>query len=344
MRILVTGANGHLGTNLVADLLGAGHTVRGSVRGSTVAARTDHLRALGPVELVEGDLDRPDSLAAAMSGQDAVVHAAAVYALYAPGRDDEIIRASVNGAEVALRAAHKAGIKRVVLTSSVVTLPMSAPGGSPVTENEWTADTRVPYVRAKTEGEKRAWQLASELDLDFATVLPGACGGPGFQRNTPTIDFIETIMKGSLQFGAPPFNYPYVDVRDVARAHRLIIESGAKGRFVAINDRQPSVTEIAQTMHAIDAKIAQPMMTLPPFMMPALPFLDTISSMLSGAPKSLTPELAGMLKGRLWNVSNEKIRREIGWSPEISIKQSLSDTISALRASSALSDRKASPK
>lgn len=332
MRILVTGANGHLGTNLVADLIGAGHTVRGSLRNADDAARSDHLRALGAVEIVEGDLDRPDSLIAAMSGQDAVIHAAAVYALHAPGLENEIIRASVNGAEATLRAAHKAGVKRVVMTSSVVTLPMSLPGGAPVAENAWTEDTRVPYVRAKTVGEKRAWQLASELDLDFATVLPGACGGPGFQRNTPTIDFVETIMKGALQFGAPPFNYPYVDVRDVARAHRLVIERGAKGRFIAINDRQPSVTEIAQTMHAIDAKIPRPMMTLPPFIMPALPFLDTLSSKLTGGPKSLTPDLAGMLKGKLWNISNEKIRREIGWTPEISIKQSLADTIGALRA------------
>lgn len=332
MRILVTGANGHLGTNLVSELLGAGHTVRGSVRSLGDAVRTDHLRALGPVELVEADLDQPDSLAAAMSGQDALLHAAAVYALHAPGRDDEIIRASVNGAEAALRAAHKAGVNRVVMTSSVVTLPLSLPGGAAVDESDWTADIRVPYVRAKTEGEKRAWQIATELDLDLATVLPGACGGPGFERNTPTIDFVETIMKGAMQFGAPPFNYPYVDVRDVARGHRLVIESGAKGRFIAINDRQPTMTEIAQTMHAIDPKIPRPMMTLPPFMMPALPFMDTVSSMISGSPKSVTPELAGMLKGRVWNVSNEKIRREIGWAPQISIKQSLAATISAIRA------------
>lgn len=332
MKILVTGANGHLGTNLVSDLIGAGHTVRGSVRAPSGNARADHLRALGPIELVEADLDQPDSLAAAMSGQDAVVHAAAVYALYAPGREDEIIRASVNGAEVALRAAHKSGVKRVVMTSSVVALPLALPGGPAVGEGEWALDTRVPYVRAKTEGEKRAWQVAAELDLDFATVLPGACGGPGFQRNTPTIDFIQAIMTGALQLGAPPFNYPYVDVRDVARAHRMVIESGAKGRFIAINDRQPSMTEIAQTMHAIDPKIPRPLMTLPAFVLPALPFLDTLNSLVSKSPKSMTPELAGMLKGRVWNVSNEKIRREIGWSPKISIKQSLADTISTIRA------------
>ena len=59
---------------------------------------------------------------------------------------------------------------------------------------------------------------------------------------------------------------------------------------------------------------------------------ESLKALPTGAPKSLTPELAGMLKGKVWNVSNEKIRREIGWTPEISIKQSLTDTIGALRS------------
>ena len=78
MKILVTGANGHLGANLVAELIGAGHTVRGSVRSTRDPKRTAHLYALGPVELVQADLDDPPSIRAAMDGMDAVLHAAAV--------------------------------------------------------------------------------------------------------------------------------------------------------------------------------------------------------------------------------------------------------------------------
>ena len=331
MKIIVTGANGHLGTNLVGELLAAGHTVRGSVRYLGDEARTAHLRALGPVELVEADLSDPKSLREAMDGQDALLHTAAVYALYAPGQDDAIVRASVDGIDAALRAAKDAGVKRVIVTSSVVALPLSKPDGDPVGEQQWASDLRVPYVRGKTEGERRAWVLADELGLDLATVLPGAFGGPGFQRNTPTIDFIEGIMLGALQLGAPPFNYPWVDVRDVARAHRLVLEQGARGRFIAINDRQPTVTEIAQTMHGIDPKIPAPLMTMPSVLMPVLPFLEAIASRISGTPRSMTRELAGMLQGRAWNVSNAKARAELGWTPSISIKQSLADTIEAIR-------------
>jgi dihydroflavonol-4-reductase len=331
MKVLVTGANGHLGTNLVTDLLASGHRVRGSVRDLRDPGRTQHLSQLGPVELVEADLDRTDTLRTAVAGQDAIIHTAAIYQLHAPGRATEIIRASVGGVESVMRAAAEAGVRRVILTSSTTTLPLVEPRASPVDEAAWTDDLRVPYFRAKTEGERRAWQLAEELGIDLATVLPGAFGGPGFQRNTPTIDLVEAIMDGALRLGAPPINYPWVDVRDVARAHRLVLETGASGRFIAVNDRQPTLMEIAQTMHAIDRTIPNPMMTLPSFTMPLLPYLESAGHRVLGIARFSTPELVATLSGRVWRISNEKSRRELGWAPEISIKQSLSDTIDAIR-------------
>lgn len=331
MRVLITGANGHLGTNLVRELLAVGHAVRGSVRSLGDPSRTAHLRALGPIELVEADLENPASLRTAMDGMDAVFHTAAVYTLFAPGREADIIRASVVGVEAAMRAAKDAGVKRIVVTSSSATLPLRRLGDPPATEADWTSDLRVPYLRAKTEGERRAWELADELDLDLATVLPGAFGGPGFERNTPTIDFVEAIMRGALQLGAPPINYPWVDVRDVARAHALVMEKGGRQRYIVVNDRQPSVTEIARTMHAIDTSVPRPLVTLPSFLMPVLPLLEGLASRMAGTPRSMTGELAGTLKGRLWHISNEKIRRELGWEPHYSIKQSLADTMAAIR-------------
>lgn len=332
MKVLVTGANGHLGSNIVAELLAAGHAVRGSVRDVRDPLRTSHLRALGPVELVVGDLDRPETLRAAVEGQDAVIHTAAIYQFHAPGRAAEIIRASVGGVESVMRAAHDAGVSRVIVTSSTVTLPLVAPGDPPVDETAWASDLRVPYFRAKTEGERRAWGLADDLGIDLATVLPGAFGGPGFQRSTPTIDLVEAIMNGVMRLGAPPINYPWVDVRDVARAHRLVLEKGASGRFIAVNDRQPTMTEIAQTMHSIDHSIPNPLFTLPGFAMRLLPHIESATHRLLGIARASTPELMATVSGRVWSISNEKIRRELGWTPDISIKQSLTDTIAAIRA------------
>jgi dihydroflavonol-4-reductase len=331
MKVLVTGANGHLGYNLIKQLMTAGHQVRGSVRSLDDPSRVDHLRSIGVPQLVEADLGRPELLRAAMDGIDVVCHTAAVYALYAPGREHGILTASIDGASAVMRAARDAGVRKVVLTSSIVTLPMTRPGDPPSTEAQWASDLRVPYVRAKTLAEQRAWELARELGVHLVTILPGAFGGPGFIRNTPTIDVIETIMKGSLQLVAPPFNYPYVDVRDVAHAHILAVERDCSGRFVAANDTFPSLAEIASAMHAVDPRIPKPLLTMPGFALGLLAMLDGLNSRIVRSPRTLTPELVATMRGRIFNASNERTKRELGWRPEMSLRQSLADTIATLR-------------
>ena len=78
------------------------------------------------------------------------------------------------GIDAALRAAKDAGVSRIVVTSSTGTLPIGAPDASPVDEKDWTSDTRVPYLRAKTEGERRAWALADELGVTTELPRPAA--------------------------------------------------------------------------------------------------------------------------------------------------------------------------
>jgi dihydroflavonol-4-reductase len=332
MQTLVTGANGHLGYNLVVALRDAGHRVRAGVRSLGDPAKTARLKALGGVELVEAELRRPDQLRAAMDGIDVAFHAAAVYDYVTPGRGQEILDASVRGAEAALRAAADARVRKVVLTSSVVTLPFTAPDDPPSDENDGTTDLRVPYVRAKTEGERVAWRVAGELGLNMVTVLPGAILGPGFARNTPSIDAIEAMSIGALRFGAPDMNFPLVDVRDVVAAHLLAAEKDCEGRFAAINDTQPTFRSMLETMHAIDPKIPLPMMQMPRFLARALPLFDRLNHAMLGTPKSLSSELAASLQGKIWNVSNRRAKERLGWRQSITMEQSLRDTLETIRA------------
>ena len=332
MKVLVTGAGGHLGFNLVRAMLDAGHDLRASLRSLDDAAAVARLKALGPVEVVAAPLESQDALRAAMDGVDALVHAAAVYLLHAPGRDAEIVAASVDGVERAFRAAKDARVKRIVLTSSIVTLPLTPPGSRPVDESAWAEDLRVPYFKAKTLAERRAWDLAGELGLDLVSILPGAFGGPGFVRPTPSIDLIEAIMKGAMQIAAPPISYPYIDVRDVAAAHVMALMSGATGRFVAINEPIPMLGDIAREMHAIDRRVPKPLLTLPAMTMGLLPYLEGLSSLLGGTKRTMTPEMAATMNGRQFNISSARLRRELGWSPAITLSQSLSDTMDTLQA------------
>jgi len=332
MRAFVTGGNGHLGFNLVEALLAGGHRVRASVRSLADAAKTAPLRALGGVEIVEAELGQPARLRAAMEGIDTLFHTAAVYSTCEPERDAEILDASLRGTENALRAAADARVRKVVLTSSVVTLPLTAPGAPPSTEADWTTDLRVAYFRAKTEGERLAWRLAGELGLNLATVLPGGIIGPGFQRNTPSIDLIEAAMFGEFLLGVPDGNFTLVDARDVARAHLLAAERDAQGRFI-VCDAQPSFRALMEALHAIDPRVRLPLMGLPVFMARTLPLFDRLNHRMFGTPRVATPELiATAVSGRHWNVSSARAQAELGWAPAIPLERSLRDTMDAIRA------------
>lgn len=336
MRVLVTGANGHIGLNLCGALLARGHTVRASVRSVADPARTSGLRALGPIELVEVDLYRPEQLREALSGIDLFFHLAAVYAYVGTGDpEEEIVRPSIEGATNAMNAAADAGVKKVVLTSSLVTLPLTAPGAPPSTEADWTTDLRVPYIRAKTLAERRAWELARERSVHLVTVLPGAVCGPGFSRNTPSIDIFEGIMLGTMRFAAPDTNLPYVDIRDVVTAHVLAGEQDCAGRFVASNDRMPTFLELIAEMHRLDPSVPLTTITIPRLFLPLVPLFDVINHKLLGSPRVTTTDLVASVGHGVWNASNARIRRELGWTQSVPLEQSLRDMMAAIRANRA---------
>ena len=331
MKVLVTGANGHLGFNLVKKLVETGHTVRGSIRSLKDTQNVERLKSLGDVEIVEANLDRQDQLTAAMDGIDILFHVAAVYSYTEPGREQEILDASLKGIKNAFYAAYEAKVTKIVLTSSTVTLPLTLPGASPADENDWTSDTRVPYLKAKTEGEKLAWNIAKEKKLNMVSVLPGAIGGPGFARNTPTIDVIEALMMGAMRLGVMQMNYPYVDVRDVVSAHILAGEKDCEGRFIVCNNPPPMFRDIIETMHGIDNKIPLPLMTLPNIMMGAMGFFDKFNSLVLRTPLMVSPELVATMKGKSWNFSNQRIKDTLGWQQQFSLEQSLRDTIDEIK-------------
>ena len=332
MQVLVTGANGHLGFNLVRSLLAAGHRVRASVRSLADSAKCAPLHALGGVELAEAALSRPDQLRAAMEGVELVFHTAAVYSIVAGGRATEILDASIMGAEAALRAAADARVRKVVMTSSIAALPLTHRGAAPADETQWADDLRVPYFRAKTEGEKVAWRTARELGVNLVTILPGGITGPGFARNTPTIDMIEAMMRGALRLAVPGSTYALVDVRDVVSAHLLAGERDCDGRFVVTNDQAPTYREILAIMHAIDPRVGLPLMTLPDFLLGTMPLFDRLNRLTLGTPLIATPEVMATMKGKVFNFSNRRIKEVLGWRQSITLEQTLRDTMAAIRA------------
>lgn len=334
MKVLVTGANGHLGFNVCKAFLEAGHQVRASIRAVDDPSKADPLRAIGVTDIVGLNIRAVDPFVEACQGVDVLLHVAATYALRpdGPAAVAALIGDSVEGAENAVRAAAAAGVRKVVLTSSVATLPRVLRDAPATTEADWATDLAVPYFRAKVEGERAAWKAAADTGVTLVTILPGTIGGPGFQRTTPSIDIIDNIMRGSLRFGAPNSNLPYVDVRDVAAAHLLAAIRDVTGRFIVVNDHVPTLREVSLLMNGIDPTVRAAPVLLPDLLLDAAPAFDWARSKLFGGARMVSREIVATMRGKVTKVSTARAKAELGWRQGIPIDRSLAETMAAIRA------------
>ncbi len=234
MKSLVIGANGLLGANLARHLLAEGHAVRALVReGSDRRA----LNGLG-VEIVVGDVLDRDSLRTAAEGQTFVFHCATPFEYWGVS-DEALMDLALRGVSNAIDAAHDAGTRRVVLTSSTVTLGSST---EPVvrTESDELADPEPPaYVLAKAAQERLAVERAAAVGVELVTACPGVAVGPHGVKLGPSNRVIVNYL-------ADPFKTTFpggcnlVSVADVAAGHLLLALHGAAGeRYVLGGENLP---------------------------------------------------------------------------------------------------------
>ena len=248
--ILVTGASGYIALHVVQQLLQAGHAVRGTVRS---LAREDELRqALGAsgddsrLSFVEADLTADAGWAEAVAGCELVVHTASPVPLAAPKSEDELIGPARDGALRVLRAASAAGVRRVVMTSSVAAVSSGAArsGGRVFSEADWsdTAQDISAYAKSKTLAERAAWDFVATLPADRAmelvTINPSLVVGPTLARDfSPSVEVIRKLLAREVP-GMPRLGWCLVDVRDVAAAHvTALSEPAAAGnRYICAGE------------------------------------------------------------------------------------------------------------
>ena len=184
-KVLVTGISGYLGQHCAAELLKKGYAVRGSVR---TLAKTDEvvngikkeIDPKGNLEFCELDLMKDAGWDKAMEGCDFVLHIASPFVVKVPKDENELIKPAVDGTLRALKAAKKAGIKRVVLTSSTVAMSGGKKGLIKLNEDSWTdvnAKNVTAYFKSKTLAEKSAWDFiknqTGDAKLELVVVNPG---------------------------------------------------------------------------------------------------------------------------------------------------------------------------
>ncbi len=192
MRVLVTGANGHIGTNLLPMLVEAGHDVVPFVRD---AADTTGIDPLG-LEYARGDVLDPEALRDAAADCDAIIHMAAVYTF--SNDPEEVMAPAVEGAKNIMAAAKTHGITRLVYTSSTVAIGTSTEPRE-LGRSDWSDDTQLPYAIAKRDSERVIAKLADEAGIELIIINPTAVIGPGDYRITPSHAAIRDWIRGISQ-------------------------------------------------------------------------------------------------------------------------------------------------
>lgn len=303
-KALVTGANGHIGANVVRELVEHGYDVVALVReGSDVRG----LEGLA-VTIARGDVLDATSVERAIAGCDQVFHLAAPYAVWAK-RPEDIIEPAVRGTENVLRAAKAAGVKRVVVTGSCNAVGFTT--GAPLDETTMRASAKSPYMRAKLEQERTATRLAKELGLEVVVVLPTTVLGPYDFKKTPTTAPFVDALKGK---GPVPFAMNLVDVRDVATGHRLAMERGRPGERYLIGGENVEIDRMAEWIEKHTGK--RPAKGLPPpWVLRIVATLMEAASAVTGKAPMLTRDVLDDAGGGAPLFDIGKAKRDLGYAP-----------------------------
>jgi dihydroflavonol-4-reductase len=243
-RAFVTGGTGFIGANLVRLLLDRGYEVRALVRPES---DLQNLRGL-PIDRVEGDLNTPD-LDRLMKGCAVLFHVAARYSLWRSDRE-RLYRDNVFGTRNTLAAARRAGIERVVYTSSVAAIGVGKNGESVDETHQSPVEKLVgDYKKSKYHAEQEA-RKAIEMGQDIVIVNPSTPIGPLDSKPTPTGDILLRFLRRQM----PAYvntGLNLIDVRDVAIGHLLALEKGKTGERYILGNQNFSLQELLEELSKI---------------------------------------------------------------------------------------------
>ncbi|GMC00035.1 NAD-dependent epimerase/dehydratase family protein [Enterococcus thailandicus] len=290
MKVLVTGANGFVATHIIKLLQEKNYEVNGTVRNLDRAPVI-----FEGVSYFAADLTSASGWKNSMVGVDAILHVASPLG-HENSNDPKLIDEAVQGVQHVFDAAHQAGIKRIIMTSSQAAATPLASTTGVIDETYWS-DQHNPELNAyrlsKLAAEKKAWELAKKYDLALTTILPGAIFGKALTSNRSSNGVLDGIKRSRL---VPKITLEVTDVNDLANLHLLALENNDTiGERILAKNTDLSFAQISRIYGN------QPII-VPDF---ALKF----AAKFVGELRSLVP----MLK-RKYTHSNQKAIK-LGWQP-----------------------------
>jgi dihydroflavonol-4-reductase len=315
--VLVTGASGFVGSAIAETLRAAHHSVRVLVRASS--SRTN----ISQVDTVYvGDLTDSSSVAAALKGVRYVFHAAADYRLWAPD-PGEILRTNVEGTRIIMEEALRAGVERIVYTSSVATLKLA--NGVPATESDPLSENEAigAYKRSKVVAERLVEAMVRHDRLPALIVNPSTPIGPRDVKPTPTGRVIVEAACGRVPaFVETGLNLVHVD--DVAAGHLAALRNGEVGeRYILGGENVLFSAMLADIAAIVDRKA--PTLRAPRALLYPVAHLAEFLARFRGGEPFITVDGLRMSR-HLMFFDDAKARRELGYASR-PYREGLNDAI-----------------
>jgi len=304
---LVTGATGLVGSAVARALLARGDRVRVLARPNS---NRRNLAGLS-VEIAEGAMEDPRSLAHAVAGCRYVYHVAADYRIWVPD-PAPMFRANVEGTRDLMTGALEAGAELVIYTSSVATLGL-LPGGSADEETPSGIEDMIgPYKRSKFAAEEVVRELARERGLPVVIVNPSTPVGPGDVKPTPTGRLIVEAARGQMPaFVDTGLNIVHVD--DVAEGHLAAAERGRVGERYILGGENMTLAEILAEISEVVGR-RPPRLRVPHSVLFPVAIGAELAARVTGRDPFVTLDGVRMSRKKMY-FSSEKASRELGYAP-----------------------------
>lgn len=329
MTTLVTGANGHVGENLVRLLLGRGERVRAMIG----PPGYDSPLAGLDVERVDGDVRDPRSVREAVDGCERVYHLAALVSIRTGDRRP-LYEVNVLGARNVMKACLDAGVKRVVHTSSIEAVGTDPNGPSTEETPSNPFEPLLDYELSKVYGELEVMRAAAR-GLDVTIVNPTAIVGPHDYRPSSIGQAIVDLPRGRVPAYIPG-EFDFVHVQDVARGHALAMERGRRAERYLLSGESATLDEVFEWLSE-DVGHPKPRIRLPAgLMLPVATVSEAVQRKLTPnrSPRLTRGSIRVLASGK--RASCDKARRELGYDPRPA-RQAFRDAVEWFRARGCLS-------
>jgi dihydroflavonol-4-reductase len=304
MTTLVTGAAGFLGSHVTRQLVARGDDVRVLMRVSS----TNRAIADLSLEYVTGDLRDPASLDRAMKGVKRVFHVAADYRLWAK-RSQDIYDSNVGGTKNLLEAARRAGVEKLIYTSTVATIAVDRPQHPNESTDAKLEEMVGHYKRSKWLAEKEAL-AAAKTGLPVIVAMPTTPVGPWDWKPTPSgkiiLDFLNGKMPGYVETGLN-----FVGVEECAAGHLLIAEKGKVGERYLLGAENLTLKGMLDLLSKITG-LPAPKLKIPHGLALGVAYASTAFSRLIGREPGIPVEGVKIARHMMY-VDCSRARRELGF-------------------------------